>query len=565
MPTRRPRWLLGATRSMVFLHRWLGIAGNLLFVVWFASALVMMYARMPALDPEDRLQRLPSLDLAAVRIGPGEAVATAGLQGEHPDGQKVRLGMAGDRPIYRIRSAAGWTSVWADTGSEMLQLSQAQATAIAQQFVGAANGSGDAWSSNRPGAASGSEADVAGDPMSAARSVVRQQATYDRLISRPDQWTLQLRPLLPAHRIHAGPDGGRVLHVSDRTAEVVMETTPASRFWGTAGAVFHWFYFTPLRTHTALWRQLIVWTSAAGCVMCLSGLAIGLLRLNRRRRSPYAGVMRWHHYTGLLFGAFAFTWVLSGLLSMDPFGWQGGRAVTRAQHAAVSDAAPDYLAAFRPEALRSSMAAAAGAAPPRELEFTSFAGEPLLLPFRPRPAYLGGERSNALRSGGPQAFLRTVQPFVNRPVDPFTGQVRRFEREELVAAAAAAMPDAEIVSVDQLSSPDAWYGDPRYGRAPLPVLRVRFDDPAATWLYLDPAQGRIVHREQRRSRVDRWLYRGLHRLDFPGFYGMRPLWDVVVIVLLMGGLFSAVTSLMPALRRLRRHAVRLTRRLIRDA
>ena len=74
------------------------------------------------------------------------------------------------------------------------------------------------------------------------------------------------------------------------------------------------------------------------------------------------------------------------------------------------------------------------------------------------------------------------------------------------------------------------------------------------------ALGRIVHREQRRSRVDRWLYRGLHRLDFPGFYHRRPLWDVVVIVLLLGGLFSAASSLAPAAKRLRRHGARLRRK-----
>ena len=43
-------------RTLVYTHRWLGIALGAVFVVWFASGVVMIYARMPALDPAERLQ-----------------------------------------------------------------------------------------------------------------------------------------------------------------------------------------------------------------------------------------------------------------------------------------------------------------------------------------------------------------------------------------------------------------------------------------------------------------------------------------------------------------------------
>ena len=145
-----------------------------------------------------------------------------------------------------------------------------------------------------------------------------------------------------------------------------METTATSRFWGTSGAVFHWLYFTPLRSHSTLWYQLIVWASYGG---------------------------------------------------------------------------------------------------------------------------------------GPSEFLATVQPFEHRLVALGSGETHRFDRDELLAAATAAMPDAEVVAVHELTEYDAYYGDRRHRRAPLPVLRLRFDDAERTWLYLDPALGRIVHREQRRSRV----------------------------------------------------------------
>ena len=334
-----------------------------------------------------------------------------------------------------------------------------------------------------------------------------------------------------------------------------MATTPGSRFWGTAGAVFHWLYFTPLRTHTAFWYQSIVWTSGLGCVLTLSGLAAGLLRL-KRRRSPYRGVMRWHHYSGLAFGATAFTWVLSGALSMDPFGWQGGRTTNAARQVAVTGGTP-RLDRLEPDAIRAAARSISESFPPREVELLRFAGEPLALAYRP-PG--GGRSYGDSYAGGPLAFLSAVQPFEHRVVSIEDGTPRRFAQPELLAAAAAALPESNVVDVAALREYDAYYDDRRYRLLPLPVLRVRFDDPDRTWLYLDPALGRIVHGENRRSRLDRWLYRGLHRLDFPGFYHRRPLWDAVVIVLLLAGCSPRPRPLVPAARRLRRHAARPRRR-----
>ncbi len=42
-------------RVLVYTHRWLGIAGGLLFVAWFLSGIVLMYAGMPDLPRHERL------------------------------------------------------------------------------------------------------------------------------------------------------------------------------------------------------------------------------------------------------------------------------------------------------------------------------------------------------------------------------------------------------------------------------------------------------------------------------------------------------------------------------
>ena len=110
-----------------------------------------------------------------------------------------------------------------------------------------------------------------------------------------------------------------------------------------------------------------------------------------------------------------------------------------------------------------------------------------------------------------------------------------------------------------LAEYDAYYyarGYARERQAPLPVLRVKFGDPMETWVYVDPALGRIVGREHRYTRVERWLFNGLHSLDFAFWYDRRPLWDVGVIALSLGGLASSGIGLWLGFGRMRRAVTR---------
>src|SRR4029453_15518809 len=124
-----------------------------------------------------------------------------------------------------------------------------------------------------------------------------------------------------------------------------------------------------------------------------------------------------------------------------------------------------------------------------------------------------------------------------------------FERSRMWEVANAAMSGIAVADAAWLGEYDAYYYS-RTGMKPLPVLRIRYADPPATWLYLDPQRGIIALRLQRASRWNRWLYHGFHSLDFPFLYYKRPLWDIVVIVLSLGGIAISVTSAMPAWRRI---------------
>src|SRR3954469_891430 len=102
---------------------------------------------------------------------------------------------------------------------------------------------------------------------------------------------------------------------------------------------------------------------------------------------------------------------------------------------------------------------------------------------------------------------------------------------------------------------------PRRGRRSTPQPRSATasarSSSGSTWLYVDAVRGTALRKEERLTRLNRWLYHGLHSFDFPFLYSRRPLWDVVVITLSAGGLVLSIATIVPALRRFRRHARRL--------
>jgi hypothetical protein len=126
-----------------------------------------------------------------------------------------------------------------------------------------------------------------------------------------------------------------------------------------------------------------------------------------------------------------------------------------------------------------------------------------------------------------------------------------FSEESLIARLKTAMPDVPIVEQQMLTEYDNYYYS-RGNVTPLPVLRVKFGDPMETWLYVDPSMSQPLALVHRLNRLERWLFNGFHSLDFSAFYNSRPAWDVVMLVLLGGGLISSFLGLYLGIGRMRR-------------
>lgn len=506
-------------KYLILSHRYLGIAMCLLAVMWFVTGITMMYVGgMPQLTPERRLDRMPTLDLSQIKLTPAEAAARAaskegGQRGPGTAGRVVLLSAMG-RPAYRV----GARTIFADTGEVMEELTLEQSRNAASRFI------------NLP------------------ENKVRHIETLNHV----DQWTLLQARQMPLYRFAVDDGHGTELYIQPQSGEVVVMTTRRSRAMAWISTIPHWLYFTALRKHQSAWYETVVWGSAFVCASAVIGMILAFVQWRRTkplrlsRSIPYAGWKRWHYITGAIFGIFTITWTFSGLLSMEPFDWT--RAPDLEIQRDVFTGGPVDLKKF-PIMDPARWDEIMGGHPIKEVEF----------------ARIQGDHYYVIRSSGD----RVVEKKRERLHQPYniTGrrensrllvsaanlEIRRqpFSVESLVARLKKAVPETPIVEQQLLTNYDSYYYS-RGGNLPLPVLRVKFADPMKTWVYVDPVMSQLLASVHKYSRVERWLYNGLHSLDFSFWYNKRPLWDVGMIVLLLGGLASSSLGVVLGLKRLRR-------------
>lgn len=468
---------------LILVHRYLGIALSLLFLVWFVSGIAMIYARdMPRLTPRSRLAHLPPIDFDQIRLTAWQAAARADRL--ERQGRTTLLSIQG-RPAYRFSGPPAVT-VFADTGEVMKPIGERESVDIAAHFAG----------------------------------IAPDRVRHLRRLDQADQWTITQRRQLPLHKIAVEDDEGSQLYVSETLGEVVVQTTRASRALAWIAAIPHWLYFAPLRLNDELWRQVILWTSGLGTVAA----AIGLVLAFTQYRVAYGGLMRWHYLTGAFFGALTLTWVFSGMLSMEPMNWAAsegpGPSITPALTAGTID-----LSAF-PSPDAAAWKTALSGAQAREIEFRWLQNSPKLV--------VRDASTTRLLDAAPLAMAASIDP------------------SQIVSRIVEANLNIPIVDHSVLEDYDAYYYD-RDRTAPLPVLRIRFGDPDRTQVYVDPHLFEVVGRFTRRERLERWLYHGLHSLDFPFWYYSRT-WELGMIALLCGGSVLSAIGVVIGWRRLRRMA-----------
>ena len=131
-----------------------------------------------------------------------------------------------------------------------------------------------------------------------------------------------------------------------------------------------------------------------------------------------------------------------------------------------------------------------------------------------------------------------------------------FDQQRIIDIVKKTAPDPKVVETKIIHQYDLYYLD-RTRQRPLPVILALINDADKTRYYIDPKSARVVATYSNRNWVSRWLYNGLHSLNFPWLYNYRPLWDIVVIAFMLGGTGLCVTSLVLAWRVLGRKLKRV--------
>ncbi|WP_028601121.1 PepSY domain-containing protein [Ottowia thiooxydans] len=494
-------WSASRAKRLVFLvHRWTGVAACLLMALWVFSGVVMLFVGYPKLLPTERLAALPPLSAQPCCV----PVEAALLQSRAPDKvQQIVLTTIAGRPSYRLKEEGGTLRVVdATTGHAAPLPNDAAVLRSAQDFL--------------PGS-----------------TAISRGHTQD------DRWTHSgsLDPHRPLIKMQMNDAASSLLYVSSTTGEVVMDVPRYQRLWNYVGAWLHWVYMFRDGSRDPVWSWLVIGLSAVGTVSAIAGAFVGIWRwrfsghYKSGAKTPYREFqMRWHHLTGLVFGVIMILWIFSGLMSMNPLGIfnpAGPRPDVKAyQQGSPGNTRPGISTGEALNLLNTD------GFDTREVEWKVLDGQPYLL------ASDGAGSTRVVTStGGGYRVRETIE-------------LAMLER------AALRLFGSGPQSASVLNTYDAYYfrrGDASmYGGSArdLPVLRLQFEDPGRTLVYISPDSGDVVLSMDQAQRTGRWLFNFLHSWDLSWMLRHAWLRDAALVLLSIGAFALSFTGVVLGYRRL---------------
>lgn len=323
-----------------------------------------------------------------------------------------------------------------------------------------------------------------------------------------------------------------------------MDAPRSQRYWNFVGAWLHWVYMFRDGSRDPVWSWLVIGLSVMGTLSALAGALVGIWRwrfsghYKAGTKTPYRDFhMRWHHVTGLVFGTVMVLWLFSGVMSMNPLGIFS--AAQRPDLQAYRQGTPGTIRTALPTANALALLRSQGFNA-SELEWRMLDGKPYLL------------------ASDATADTRIVQKDDAKQPNGLPYRVlKRFAMEDLENFAHPLLP-APIAATNVLERHDAYYF--RRGTASmyaaaerdLPVLRMQFDDPGQTLVYISPSTGDVVLSVDSAQRAGRWLFNLLHSWDLPWMLRQPIIRDAVLIALSAGAMTLALTGIVIGTRRLMR-------------
>lgn len=485
-------------RQLFLWHRWLGIGLCIFMALWFISGMVMLFVGYPKLTPAEHLQSLPVLSSETNYISLDTALKQTGKTELPSD---IKLSSIANQPVYLFHyPEQAVIAINAITGIAVNDIDAEQAMQSAKSMYPHAN------------------------------------ADYQGLIDK-DAWTQSsaLNVERPLHVVRLDDKDQTQLYISSHSGMIVRDATFTERSWGWLGAWLHWIY--PVRS-MPWWADMIIYLSLAATIMTILGQYIGLKRWRFSKtyksgsHSPYrTGFARWHHIGGMVFGVVLILWIFSGLMSMRPWNLFNNASQLPLEHYSGEKTS---------------------------LQSSSWSTAELLQRFEAKqfqPRELSWHQVNA------QIWVNAQNQHGDRLVTPLLNSDRVYKQVPFITLKQAIQTisntaDNELIWLTHYDfyyynrAEQSMYGD---RERPLPILRVKFNDDAQTWLHINPATGEILESIDSQRRIARYLFNLLHSWDWQPLLERPLLRETFIVLFSLGGLLICVSGIVVGWRRIKRH------------
>lgn len=455
-------------RVLFALHRVLGTLLSLLFLVWFLSGFVMLFHTFPRVTIQDKYLHLDPIQ--------GELPAIDSLE-LSSSLSRLKLTLYGERVIF-------------DAGT-ISQPTYSEVEAYARKWC------------NAP---------------------ILKVDTLTEL----EQWIpfSRLQKEMPIYKYYFSDVDKHQLYLSSKTGEALQFTNKESRFWAWLGPIPHWLYFTSLRQNAQQWVDVVVWLSALGAIMCITGAVLGIRSFlkyyyrRKRVRTPYKKPLyKWHHLVGFFFGFFAFTFVFSGMMSLVEI--------------------PQWIAKVHNPNLATALQK-------REVVLANYKADYRTI----LQQYKGQVKQIEWASWGDIPLYKAVINNEMLLFDASSVEARLLVIDEPLVIAQLSKIHSEPFSVSLLTEYDNYYVD-RKKRMPLPVYKVDVSDSDNSTYYIAPKTAATTYFNTN-SKIRRYSYQALHSFKL-GFLVKKPvLWSAIMWITMLGGTILSFTGVWLGIRYIKR-------------
>lgn len=463
-------------KKIYSIHHYLGTFFFFLFLIWFLSGFVMMYKSFPTVTHSDRINLAENNKLKTTSFLQPKKVFKGALINEI---KEFKIKYLLDKPVYELTDVNGVIrSKYAENG----QIVKIDAELARELAVKATN--------------------------------IKDSFKVE-ILEELDQWVPRTKFLkhLPIYAVAFNNENNTKVYISSLNGDVLSLTTKSDRFWAWVGAIPHWIYFKDIRIHTQFWVQLVIWLSALGFIMALTGVITGLARYKKKPNAKFKRFKnKWyniHYYFGLIFGLFVCTWIFSGLMSMSPFNWAPSTQLNNKEQ-------------IKWQGEKFTLNNFKGS------NWDCFVENTQNLKFKEIEFLLFDKQLLAKIYSNNKVELVSLNAEKNIPkIENYKAKIKLFNSAD------------SIVNTKLLNSYDNYYYS-RHNDKILPVYRITTNTNLA--YYVNPNSAKILYKCANKNRTQRWLYNGLHSLDFSFLISNGILWDIVVGYLMFGGTVVSITA-----------------------